>query len=274
MDDLSLPTISIVFPCRNRQEYLPVFLEHILAVDYPKKLISILAIVNDSSDDSEKILHKFKIENENAYNQIYIKRYDLGTPTYDSNRYAVIKPKYIQSNGITKVLPQNDTHKVYKNLAKHRNSLMSKANSDYVFSIDTDIFFKPDILKKLLSHDKDYVSGFICNGYIVEKLNGKRAYDYSNAMYFDSHNNKHIHYSFDQTKGLVECSNTGAIFLISKKAYKSGAMFEGHALGEDFPFCQGLIRRGFKLYSDTDIKCSHAMDLNLLKKYKSGEWIY
>ena len=269
-----LPTISIIFPTRNRQEFLPTFLERIYNLKYPKKLISIFTIINDSLDDSEKILYQFKKQYEHEYNQIYIKRVNLDTPTYDSNRYAIITPKIIQNNGIQKVVPQNDTHKVYKNLAKHRNSLLSKADGDFIFSIDTDIFCPLDILTKLLAHNTDYVSAFICNGKIVEKLNGARAHDFSNAMYYDPTTNKHTHYPFDNTKGMVECSNSGAVALISKKAYKSGAKYDGHVLGEDFPFSQDLISRGFTLYCDTSMKCYHAMDIDLLELYKNVNWTY
>jgi cellulose synthase/poly-beta-1,6-N-acetylglucosamine synthase-like glycosyltransferase len=275
LENNQLTTVSIVFPTRNRQDHLPTFLEHIYALDYPKNLISIITIVNDSSDDSEQILQNFKKEHDCEYNKINIKRYDMGTPTYDSNRYSYVAPKFIQSNGIQKMISENITHtKVYKNLAKHRNSLMHNADTDFIFSIDTDIFCKSDTLKKLLEHNLDYVSAHICNGYVVEKLNGKRAYDYTNAMYYDENTKIHIHYPYETNSGLVECSNTGAIFCISKKAYKSGAKFDADKIGEDFPFCQGLIKRGFTLYCDTNIKAAHCMDLELLEAYKSGEWKY
>jgi glycosyltransferase involved in cell wall biosynthesis len=275
MNNNQLPTVSIVFPTRNRQDHLPTFLEHIYALDYPKKNISIATIINDSIDDSEQILQNFKKKHEHEYNKINIKRYDMGTPTYDSNRYSYVAPKIIQSNGIQRVITENITHtKVYKNLAKHRNSLVHNADTDFIFSIDTDIFCKPDTLKKLLEHNLDYVSAHICNGYVVEKLNGKRAYDYTNAMYYDENTKINIHYPYETNSGLVECSNTGAVFCISKKAYKSGSRFDGHVLGEDYPFCQGLIARGFTLYCDTNLKAAHCMDLELLEQYKNGEWKY
>jgi len=269
-----LPTVSIVFPTRNRQDHLPAFLDCIYNLSYPKSLISIFTVVNDSLDDSEKILYQFKKQHEHDYKQIYIKRVNLDTPTYDSNRYAIISPKIIQSKHGQKTVPQNDTHKVYKNLAKHRNSLMAKADGDFCFSIDTDIFCQPNTLKQLIAHNADYVSAHICNGFIVEKLNGARAYDFTNAMYFNEELNKHVHYSYETNRGLVECSNTGAVFCISKQAYRSGAKFDGHPIGEDYPFCKELTDRGFNLYCDTSIKCAHAMDLDLLEKYKSGNWTY
>jgi cellulose synthase/poly-beta-1,6-N-acetylglucosamine synthase-like glycosyltransferase len=269
----SLPTVDIVFPCRNRQDHLPTFLDCLYNLQYPKHLISIFTIINDSSDDSEKILQQFKKEHEHEYKRIYIKRYDLNTPTYDSNRYSIITPKIIQSKHGQRVTKQNETHKVYKNLAKHRNSLMAKADSAYIFSVDTDIMFDKDTLTRLLSYQKDYISQKICNGFIVEKLNGKRAYDYTNAMYYEPTTNTHVHYPYETT-GIVECSNSGAIFLISKKAYQSGAKFAESPLGEDFPMSQDLIKRGFTLYCDMSNSAAHCMDLNLLEKYKRGEWEY
>ena len=270
-----LPTVSVVFPVRSRELWLPTFLEHIYALDYPKNLISISTIVNDSSDDSELILQNFKKEHEHEYNKINIKRFDMGTPTYDSDRYSYIAPKIIQSNGIKKMITENITHtKVYKNLAKHRNSLMHRADTDFCLSIDTDIMASPDTLNRLLAAETHYISAFICNGYIMHKKNGEDPYQYTNAMYFDKTLGIHKHYDFHKSEGILPCSNTGAIFLISKEAYKSGAKFDTDKIGEDFPFCQDLIKRGFTLYCDTNIKATHAMDVELLEKYNSGEWKY
>lgn len=276
-DTSTLPTISLVFPTRNRQDHLPIFLDCIYNLEFPKKNIEIITIINDSTDESEQILQKFKKEHESEYNKIYIKRYDLGTPTYNSDRYSIISPKIIQNNGVQRAIPQNETHKVYKNLAKHRNSLIAKAQGDFIFSVDTDIFVKKNTLTTLLNHitnDIHYVSAHICNGFIVEKINGKRAYDFTNAMYYDAILNKHVHYAYEVNNGLVKCSNSGAVFLISKKAYKSGARFDGHKIGEDFVFSQDLINRGFNIYCDTSHKLAHCMDLELLEQYKSGNWKY
>lgn len=268
-----LPTISLVFPVRNRESYLPTFLDHIYNLDYPKHLISIMCIINDSIDNSEKILYQFQKEHEHEYNKIYIKRVDLNSPVYDSNRYSLLEPKIIQGKGITKVTVKNETHTVYKNLAKHRNTLLVKANSDFIFSVDTDIMVRPDTLRHLLSFNVDYISAHICNGFIVEKLNGKRTYDYTNALYNIPETDRHPHYPYEAT-GLLDCSFSGACFLASKKAYKSGSVFSQHILGEDYPFCKGLTDRGFKIYCDANHKLAHLMDLDLLEKYKRGEWEY
>jgi glycosyltransferase involved in cell wall biosynthesis len=270
-----LPTISIIFPVRNRDKWLSTFLDCIYNLSYPKDKIDILTTVNDSVDDSEKILRQFKQSYDSEYNKILINKYDLGTPTYDCNRFSYIAPKIIQHRGIKRIVPDNITHsKVYRNLAKHRNSLMHRANTDYVFSCDTDIAFPTDTLTKLLNHNTHYISAFICNGHIMHKKNNVDPYQYTNAMYYNEELGIHKHYDFLETKDVVTCSNSGAIFLISKEAYKSGAKYSEHKIGEDFPFSQDLINRGFTLYCDTNLKCSHLMDLELLEAYKSGEWKY
>ncbi len=270
------PTVSIVFPCRNRESWLPTFLDCIYNLSFPKSQIELIVRLNDSQDSSEKILTNFKQSHEHEYNKIHIDKYDLGTPIYDSNRYARIVPKIIQTKTMRRAVPSNKTHEVYKNLAKHRNSLLLRAKGDFLFSVDTDIMLKPDTLNVLLNHmseDVPYVSAHICNGFIVEKLNNDRAYNYTNALYYDESKKKHIHYKYE-TSGLTECSFSGAVFLVKKEAYKSGATFSFDSMGEDLSFCQGLIDRGFKIWTDCDHKLAHCMDADLLEKYKKGEWIY
>lgn len=272
----NLPTVSLIFPVRNRAAYLPLFLENIYNLSYPKKLLDIIVRINDSNDDSEKILKTFQKQHEHEYNKIYISTYNLETPTYDSNRYSIIGAKFIQSKSGIKAIQDNQTHKVYKNLAKHRNSLLLKASGDFVFSVDTDIMLKPETLNVLLSQvteERQYISAHICNGYVVSKQHGISAYDFTNALYYDEIKDKHTHYTYE-TMGLVECSFSGAVFIVSKKLYKSGSLFDFHPLGEDFCFCDGLIKRGYKIYCDTNHRLAHCMDLQLLEKYKNGEWVY
>jgi glycosyltransferase involved in cell wall biosynthesis len=266
----TLPTVSIVFPCRNRQDFLPLFLEHIYNLDYPRSNIDLIIRINDSQDSSEKILRNFQNTHQHEYRKINITKYDLNTPIYDNNRFKVIDAKYIQYRGMKKAIPNNQLEKVYQNLAKHRNALLLKADGDFIFSCDTDIMVKPDTLKVLLSHideEHQYISAHICNGYVVEKQHNKRAYDYTNALYYDEKTNTHIHYPYETT-GLVECSFSGAVFLCSKQLYKN-SMFNYDPMGEDFVFCDGIRKQGYKIWCDADHKLDHIMDDEMLEEYKN-----
>jgi glycosyltransferase involved in cell wall biosynthesis len=277
IDKSNLPTVDIIFPVRNRQWILPQFLTCILNLDYPKHLISIITYLNDSVDDSESILKEFKQNHQNEYKNISIYRYDLGTPEYNNaegkrgSSNVTFKQMY-GTKGVGKLQVSNSAYKVYKALAKLRNHLLAKTSSEYVFSVDTDIFFEKSVLMDLLFSDKDMTSALICNGYMECKEN---PYLYLNIMK-RVNNDKLTHIKLEDCKGIIPVSNTGAISLMSNKLVKSGAKYydlevtkDGKSIhyGEDAGFCVSAQKLGFEIYCNTDVKCSHIMSKEYLDKY-------
>lgn len=262
-----MKTIDIIFLTRDRSWILPQFLQCILDLDYPKEYISIKTIINDSIDDSDRILYKFQKEHKDEYKDINITTYNLGTPVYNGSEGERGKIEYT----LTKM--KNTTYTVYKNLAKLRNSLLLKVKSDYAFNIDTDILFKPDTLNKLLEHNKDYVSALICNGHMIAKKDNKiNPYCYCNIMNKTEGGYKHI-IDYDD-KGLLPVDLTGAIMLLSNRLCKSNAKFGFSVFGEDALFCESAQSLGFELFCDTDVRCSHIMNKDLLESYNKGEYTF
>jgi hypothetical protein len=156
-------------------------------------------------------------------------------------------------------------------LAKLRNSLLLKTKSDYVFSIDTDILFEKEVLNLLLEHKKDYVSGLICNGHMIAKKDGVNPYDFPNIMKKTENGYKHI--QDYNNKGLLEVDLTGAIMLLSKDVCKAGR-FGFSIFGEDAIFCESVKDKGYKIFCDTNVKCTHVMNKELLEEYKAGRYIF
>jgi glycosyltransferase involved in cell wall biosynthesis len=269
---MNKPTVTIVFPCRDREWILPYFLECVYNLDYPKELINIFTIVNDSSDKSLTMLNDFKFKHMNKYNKITIKSMNYGTPIYDEKRHnQKVLNTYIHPNGTRTNKLIDPFKEVYKNLGRLRNSLLHNANTDYIFSVDTDILFDSHTLVRLLESDREYISAFICNGYVVGMNDDKRAYDYSNALILKDGKYKHL--EFDKEHGgIVEVDNTGAISIMSKSVYKSGAKYDYHIDGEDAYFAEQVKNKGFKIYCDTSLKCSHMMNRYLLNKYLNKGW--
>jgi cellulose synthase/poly-beta-1,6-N-acetylglucosamine synthase-like glycosyltransferase len=290
-----LPTVTIAFPCRNREWILNDFLNCVTSLNYPKELITIFTIINDSTDKTKSILYDFKLKNQQFYNKITIKEVNYNTPIYDQERTGVKEiTQYHYSNGQKKVKVRDDIKLVYENLGKLRNSIIHNVDTDYLLSVDSDIMFEPETLNRLLKHGKDYVSALICNGYVYAKTKNEktneypRPYDYTNILYRELNvdgtlSNIYKHYKFDDERfldskyvnenGLIEVDNTGAIFLISKQAYKSGAKYGYHANGEDAHFSEKLKEKEFRIFCDTTLKCSHIMDEEVYDKWKSG-WTY
>lgn len=126
---------------------------------------------------------------------------------------------------------------------------------DYLFSVDSDIVFKPDTLKKMLAHDVAMVSGL----YIQRKPR-----EHILELY---RRGKNIPYSEIRGQGLIEVDGCGfGCVLINSNVirgigypqfiYKS-ALDHRNTLSEDNYFCMKAKERGFKIYADASILCEH-----------------
>jgi cellulose synthase/poly-beta-1,6-N-acetylglucosamine synthase-like glycosyltransferase len=278
-----LPTIDIIFPVRNRAWILSTFLEHIYEIDYPKDKITIIAMLNDSTDNSDLILYDFQKKYKDEYVDIIIKQknlkidnnYGLEDGTRGEKTFIKEEKTFFQID-----LNSNSAWNVYRNLAKLRNLLLYLTNSDYAFSIDSDIMVKPNILNDLLKHKKDIISSLICNGYMFSK---EDRYFFKNIME-EVKGAKYCHINPIGLRGLIEVDYTGAVYLISKKAAKSGAKYydisevldgrEAH-YGEDAGFCWDLKHKyGFQLWCDTNCKSTHCMSKEWLDKYLDGKFVW
>lgn len=126
---------------------------------------------------------------------------------------------------------------------------------DYLFAVDHDITFAPDTLEKLLSHDKDLVSGIY-----RQRLEPQMIEIYSltggRTAVEDIYG-----------RGLVEIGGCGfGCVLVKKEVFsKIGyPQFEYHValdhnntFSEDNDFCKKARANGFRLYCDPSILCGH-----------------
>ncbi len=147
------------------------------------------------------------------------------------------------------------------NIDQVRNLIASWAEKyDYLFSVDSDICFDKDTLKKLISHDKDVVTGL----YIQRKENQKILEIYSD-------NNRggvtNIPYESIKSSGLIEIASCGFGCVLVKSevirkigypqfVYKS-AIDHKDTISEDIYFCLRAKELGYKIYADTSILCDH-----------------
>ena len=254
-ENLNLPTIDIITPVRNRQFVISYFLDCIKNLDYPKHLISIITILNDSTDNSEQILKQFKQSHQNDYKQIKIITHNLSAPT-DSRI--------------------GSREEIYKTLYKVRNLLLQHCESEYIFSIDSDILCKPDTLKRLLSAKKDIISALIYNGKTYGSYVNEPEFKYTNVMNKVNGVYKHFSKRHNPEKyfidEVVQVDMTGAIYLFSNKVAKT-VKYGFHKNGEDLAFCQSAQAKGFKLYCNINLWQNHIMDAELLEKYLESKEI-
>ena len=131
---------------------------------------------------------------------------------------------------------------------------------DYLFSVDSDISFNPDTLIKLLSHDKDVVSGL----YIQRKPGQHILEVYEHNAQGGVSN---IPYGKIKGQGLVEVASCGfGCALVKSQVLKTvgypqfkyhSALDHKHTISEDVDFCRKALAKGFKIWADTTVQCRH-----------------
>jgi GT2 family glycosyltransferase len=165
-------------------------------------------------------------------------------------------------------------------LISSRNKILDYAiqhNYDYLLMMDSDVLVPSNILKKLLSHQKDVVSGL----YFNYSKDGKQAlpvcyrkleekYYPAYEKFFPNANMKMFsrQMSIEEAKSqdLFEVSvPSPGCLLLSKKAFSSGARYgvvqrfekEFKNTTDDIKFFKELRESKFDIYCDTSVLCAH-----------------
>lgn len=134
---------------------------------------------------------------------------------------------------------------------------------DYLFSVDSDIAFSKDTLKKILSHDKDLVTG----------IYRQRKPEQILEIYLPNENGGMRNANIEElTQPLVEIVGCGfGCVLIKKKVFEDigypqfeykMANVHNILVSEDNDFCIKARSKGFKLYCDTSVICKHIGSTN------------
>jgi hypothetical protein len=128
---------------------------------------------------------------------------------------------------------------------------------DYLFSVDHDITFPRDTLKKLLEHDQDLVSGVYRQRLEPQQL----------EVYEPFGGRMSAEDLFAKNWKLVGIGGCGFGCVLVKKEVFVGVgypQFEYHhalnhsdTISEDTNFCKKAMAKGFKLWCDPSILCGH-----------------
>jgi len=178
--------------------------------------ISYYFILNDCKDESKEII------------QYYLEPDVCKIEEINFNTPADMGEEGMGRSGIPRELY------TYKNLSILRNRILEyareKEDIDYIFSVDSDILVKPDILDKLLDTKKDIVAGLVSNS----------GTDW-NFLPFTGLDRNTI------PGKLFEVKVTGACYLISRAVFKNENIqySDKYPSGEDEAFCQSAREQGF-----------------------------
>ncbi len=200
----------------------------------------------------------------------------------DNSRTKKFFRKIRKIPGIKVIYDETKEEKNMNRLISSRNKIIEyaiKKNYDYLLMMDSDVLVPPDILKKLLHHEKD-----ICSGLYFNYSKTKNGFQFLPVCYrkleekyypvyekfFPKANMKMFSRQMSLTEAKsgelfeVSVASAGCLFL-SRKAFNSGArygliphfekVFE--SVTDDIKFFKELRESGFKIYCDTSVLCAH-----------------
>jgi len=131
---------------------------------------------------------------------------------------------------------------------------------DYLFSVDSDIAFPTNTLKKLLEHDKDIVSGLY-----IQRKPGQHTLE----IYEPTPNGGVTQMPYAKLKGrsIVEVAGCGfGCVLVKSEVMREigypqfkyhSAIDHNNTVSEDVDFCAKAKNKGFKIWADPSILCKH-----------------
>ena len=155
-------------------------------------------------------------------------------------------------------------------IIKCRNILKDRAlkqGYDYFLSLEVDLFIQPDTIKKLLSHNKDIVSGYYGNDKLLT-LKSKKTGEIKKVIinmpliYWDKGdgNFKRALPKEVLDKGLIEVGATGVGCLLISKGVLGKISFRyipEEKTCDDFCFCSDAKKLGYKIYLDSGVVLEH-----------------
>ena len=135
-----------------------------------------------------------------------------------------------------------------------------KNGYDYLFAVDSDISFPPDTLARLLSHDKDLVSGIY-----IQRIPGTHTIEIMRKNEWGGVS--HVDWSDIKDQGLVPIDGCGFGCVLIKSSVLNAipyphflyhsALDHRNTISEDVHFCNQMRDQGFRLWADTSILCDH-----------------
>jgi hypothetical protein len=135
----------------------------------------------------------------------------------------------------------------------HHNYLKVAA-SPYLFMLDSDVLAPPDVITRLLAHDKAMIGGW----YRDKEHKKPVVYDYINTSE-DGVN--HYRQREEPSHGLEKVDGAGAgCWLMRRDVAEALGLkpYDMNSGGEDLLLCKKINDLGFDLWIDWDIACAHA----------------
>lgn len=163
----------------------------------------------------------------------------------------------------------------------NRNNAAKTMKGDWLFFVDDDNTFDPDIIFKLIRHGKPVVGALYCrkafpflpHAYLYDKEKGPKGQPLFNSISWAT---------IPKEGGLlaVDALATSGMLIqrwvIDMVAKKFGEPFEQqNGLGEDMDFCHKVRQLGIPIFCDTSTQMGHCMSVPVkpVLEQETGIWI-
>jgi hypothetical protein len=160
--------------------------------------------------------------------------------------------------------------------AKNRNMCVQAAIDNectHIFFLDDDVIPPKDSLQRLLTHDKDVVTG----------LYPMRNFPHYPVIFnkrFANGYNKHVNLS-EQGEGLIEITNCGfgcvlikmEVFRKLPKPWVTLGELEADGWCDDIAFFNKVVDAGFKMYCDLTLQVDHMMTVHAGFRRVNDKWM-
>ena len=238
--------IAIGAPIHNRALVVACYLDAIAQIDWPQGELVYVFLPNNCDHETMGILYSFAEKHSSSV----IEEFNEVEST--TNRGSARYPTLVE-------------------LRNRLLKLVGELDCDYFLSADSDLIPPKDALKKLMSHEKDVVSGLVYNDLHLGGKKANREQHLSNIMAWTIGKNAEgypsaVHITNYPDADLLPIDITGAFVLMSRKAYTT-AEYRLHPQGEDLGWAIELQRRGIKAYCDTSVRPLHLMTRKELVDY-------
>lgn len=220
-----MTNVTIVSAFRNSD--VLSYRERIEALRIPVTQLRLVCVEGDSTDDTLGHLQAWAFERRDM---VIVKR-DLGKPHYGS----IVHPERFEI------------------LATVFNAGLNAVDltwTDYVMFLPSDIVYSPDLVGRLLAHDKDLIAPFMwMNGRFYDiwgfvELNGRN---------FDPFAPEDVPYLYG-TKPF-QMSMVGGVILMSADVVRKGCRYS--TVDVDHGLCRDALAHGFTVWADPSTHVYH-----------------
>lgn len=242
---MTWPTVMVGCPIRDREWSVPLWMGGLLGLRYPHELLTLTALVNDSTDRTAAACEWWCREARAAgFRGARVGHQSFGT-TVDNNARR--------------------SDRDYLAFAKARDAWVNlRCDEEWLLAVDSDIAVPPELLTRLVelatAHDLRMLSAVIDNS-----QTSAANWFHTNCLEKDRKGQLwHIvGAKHDRSEGVKPCDLTGACVLLHRSIFDAGVRYAVEPFGpddtEDTVFCAQLRALGIRPHYAPSVRATHHM---------------